>query len=246
MADSELIEQWHTSDKWAVEFCTQASAWVYNCFDSVSNLFRVSIESDTPPDALPVKPNAATSLIALTITRCEKKDWNLQGKEWNDLLTRVALSRDALIGNTPVDILPLRSFGALPLFSTSYLAQQIPDCADPDALASNISYIIAIRRLLHELFEISEHNERSISRRVLHPFLLCNMLRAFKKLQVVVGGDAKIGVAIAQKLQDVEAIRQIRLMKRNLRRCLDYARETSPLIWKGLCSQNFLKGILFI
>ena len=216
MANGTTIEQWHTLDKRTVEAAVQAAKCVSNFFDPTSKLFRVSIESGAVVDAAAADPNASTSLIGLTIARCSRRDWSLQGKAWSDLLTKVEQSRAALVKNDPVVLLPLRSFGVLPLFSTSYLAQEIPDCVGPDDLHKNIAYIIAIRRLFQEVFELSGRNERSVPRKTLHPFLLCNMLRGFRKLQAITTANPAVGETIGEALSNTSAIlNAVKPSKRN-------------------------------
>jgi len=203
MPEGELLDRWHTYERRSADWAIQAAGWVSKFFDPASKLFRVSVEAGTIIDATSTVPNASTSLIGLTVQRCAKKTWSLNHSEWGLLKDKVTASKAALIGFSTVNILPLHSFGVLPLFSTSYLAEWLPLCLPPEQLSGSHAYVISLRRVIFELFDLTARNTAGPYRKSIHPFLLCNVLGALNALRsMLTSADPKTASDLSQALQN--------------------------------------------
>jgi adenylate kinase family enzyme len=201
MADRDDLDKWKVLEHRSEEFAARTASCVSEFFDPVSGMFEVSFQAGDKypkPSAKPLAPNAASALIGLVVFRCQEAGWTLKGREWKDLRDQVQQSRAKLIGFPPEQILPLRSFGVLPVFSTSYLAQWLPDCigaqddANLEPLLQNASYAVAIRRLLADIYPVSRSLHDS-SNSAIHPFLLLNAARSFQALQAFSRRLEKLG-----------------------------------------------------
>ncbi len=176
-----LVNDWRGSEVICRDLAANAAKWTADFFLPKSATFAVAYRSD---DAFrpTVDPNATTSSVVLVTKEIELFPQYLAE------LSGIGLLRDRVdtcVKNLPSwkleKVLPLKSFGPLPLFSVAYLADALSYSENP---LKSIPYAICIRRIIFELFKSQQQHWVQNSDEI-HPYVLFHSTRAllqFKKL----------------------------------------------------------------
>lgn len=207
--DGSAFDLWQEQEQQSAEYAAAISRWMTTFRDAESKLFRISIQANSSLKEVRT-PNSASNLIALAIRRIRAAGWVPQTIEWRLLEEGVTGFADAMSGLSPEEILPLRSFGVLPLFSTSYLAMWLPLACGSDVVSDAV-YAIALRRVLWEMFILTKGHETSSPTKTLHPFLLWNSTRALQQARELIGSSDAVPLTTALKAQitDRQALRRV-------------------------------------
>lgn len=194
---------WSAAEQDAQSCVKRTCEWLDRFFYLQTGFFYVALcrGASLPP---PPTANSATCLIALALHRARVI---LQEKAIHGaalpLFRSVETMRSAVQSTSPGNLLPLNSFGFLPTFSTSYLAELLPTCYlnDVRSLGANPAYLIAIRRLLCELVEQANS---AIDSPPIHAFLLLHIHRALVEAHNLLEKipNALDGIRDADKLWD--------------------------------------------
>jgi len=156
----------------------------------VEPYFRVSYRDG---DSVSKKelPNASTSIIGRVVRNCNslfheyyltKLDVNTS--IWEELEEKVKEAINGLSSEGSLkDVLPLKTFGVLPLFSTCYLAEFLDDIDEPLKIPA---YAIAIRRILFGVYEERYNENNRIRTDKIHSFLLYRCIKTLIKFTKIV------------------------------------------------------------
>jgi len=170
------------SEEQCRRFCNKAIEWLLNFWVPESKLFRVSYETDQK-ESKGESPNAASMLICRVVP--ELNDLARTHADpilWSKLSLRVTEATTQLKSQELYEVLPLATFGVLPLFSSCYLARLL---AQSEKALDNPAYAIVMRRIILAVSkEVRSSWEATASDRM-HPFDLyaCSMaLTGMRKL----------------------------------------------------------------
>jgi hypothetical protein len=171
------IQSWTRSEVLCLEYAQRAADWLNDFYAAGSNTFRVAYSSGDQ-QSTNEDPNAATSLIGIVFDEINPY-WDISLTR-GQLDQRVAASRETLAKAALAKVLPLKSFGPLPLFSTAYLARHLPSAPSPLTVTA---YAIALRRVLYAMFQ--QFTSTTAPQRVdrLHPWLLYSCVKALLRFR---------------------------------------------------------------
>jgi len=179
-----LLAEWQSSETACLSAFQSSTRWMRGFFSESKRLFRVAItDGETLSDA-DLLPNAATSVVVVAlddIKRLAPYDWELD-ETWPAFQVEGTDALASIENAQLADVLPLRSFGVLPAFSTAYLAQALGIGAKP---IDRRQYVLAIRALIAAIYRHHGRRDRPSDGRTddLHPFLLFQIGRALKLLE---------------------------------------------------------------
>lgn len=176
------------SEEIALKQFTDAVQWVARFHDPRSGFFQIAYSTESTIPRPEADPNSATCLVGGTIGRCREFETLLDERErqsFRGLREEVEISFKKL-AIAPIDrVLPLRSFGILPLFSTSFLAQFLAHWGAPSKLLSSSVYLVPILRLLAE-FSHPNLARYYDGRAPVHPYLLSHCWRALMQFKTLI------------------------------------------------------------
>jgi hypothetical protein len=197
--DNSPLDDWIKSETRCLIYSNNIINWIKPFYDSGTGYYKISYRHN---DRLSpqTSPNAASSLIGIIITECAKnKLIPAELSDWSLLEDSLHTLQEHLKSANLDDILPLKSFGFLPLFSIAYLGEFLGNCNDVLRLQS---YGIIIRRVIFELYSL-----RSIP---IHPFLLYHCMNALKSFQdhVKIAGSSEISEFVTN-FTDVKIVKEL-------------------------------------
>ena len=109
-----MMQEWLRSEIVCLDYAARAAGWLDDFFCPGSSTFQVAYSSgDT--ESSHVEHNAATSLIGIVLHDISTL-WDISITT-EPLQAHAAAARQALVSGAADKVLPLRSFGTLPLFS---------------------------------------------------------------------------------------------------------------------------------
>lgn len=207
MASDELFMDWTSSEKMACDYAKRAAQWVSQSWVEKSKLFEVAFESGREfPNQ--TNPNAASNVIGLIWERMRTRPWQLSMEiEWRDLESKIILQQESIAKGSAQSLLPLKTFGVLPLFSTAYIAQYLPICiTDIKVLAKSRAYAVALRRILVDVYALCASSRTDVSspQSVLHPYLMCQLARGLRSFLHAFRGDKVQTTELIAKLNDAD------------------------------------------
>jgi hypothetical protein len=179
----ESLIDWRASEAICRELAANASEWTASFFVPDTKTFRVAYVNGEIFRAR-IDPNATTSSVVIIDKDIEALALSPgELASTRRLRSNVSSCLEALTEWKPHVILPLRSFGVLPLFSVSYLAHALGHA--PKALTCP-AYAVAIRRVLFQLhLAQTQHWGHLQKTDQLHPFVLFHCTRALLRLRTV-------------------------------------------------------------
>lgn len=179
--NENLIDEWIRTEEVALEYLKHANQWLRAFYSETSHTFHIQFTDEDSVAESPTLHTATYHIASNTLdhnphffSASELEEWQSVGKLITNFL-------DALNLKKLDNVLPLKNFGLLPLFSTSYRAELIPYLQQPLKLEK---YAIVIRRILFALFR-QQLAQWSYPQKVerLHPFLLFRCTRSLLKLR---------------------------------------------------------------
>lgn len=172
-----LVNSWRASEVICRDLAGSAAKWTAEFYapDSATFVVAYSNRDEFKPK---VDPNATTSSVVLVSKDIELLPQYLADMDGVNLLRDCV---DECIDNLPEwdldQILPLKSFGPLPLFSIAYLAEALSYSASP---LTSKAYSICIRRIIFELFKSQQQHWVQNSDEI-HPYVLFHSARALSR-----------------------------------------------------------------
>ncbi len=167
MTMKELLQ----SEELCLTYRDKSCAWLRHFYSPTSHAFHISASVDQPL-LRTVAPNVATSHIGVVVHDLLRSNLPLITTDEKRLQKSVLEASTEFIQTPPKELLPLHSFGRLPLFSTSFLHEFL---ALDNSCCSNLSFAITSRRLLYLVFEILIRDADSQVEP--HPYLLYRLAR---------------------------------------------------------------------
>lgn len=185
MVDEVNFTEWNASEELALSYASKAAKWVDHAWHKEKQWF-VAFENGKALPEPEDKLNSTTCIVNLVMEQAEAKTktWGIsREKGWISLSEKRRMLTDSLNNLSPSKILPIKTFGVLPLFSTAYVARVLPLLLkDSNSLKRNASYAIALRRVFAELFGLLNNKSDASSGNVIcHPFLLHSMRGVLSK-----------------------------------------------------------------
>jgi hypothetical protein len=178
-ATRALVNGWRASEGICRDLAASAATWTAEFFAPDSAMFIVAYSNGDKfrPE---VDPNATTSDVVLVTKEIELFPQYLAGLDGFGLLRdRVNACVKILPYSGLQKLLPLKSFGPLPLFSVAYLAEALSYSVNP---LSSVAYAICIRRIMFELFKSQQQHWVQNSDEI-HPYVLFHSTRALLRLR---------------------------------------------------------------
>jgi hypothetical protein len=184
MSISNPIETWIKTEQTALESLRRANQWLSQFYSQTSKTFHIQFTDEDIVDD-EAELHTATYHISANIldhqphflSSSELADWQVITELINAFLKE--LNTGAL-----KNVLPLKNFGLLPIFSTCYRAELISYMQQP---LIRPEYAVTIRRILYALFR-RQSAKRSYPQKIdkLHPFLLYRCTKSLVKLRSLI------------------------------------------------------------
>lgn len=221
-ATRALVTKWRASEEVCRDLAALAAKWTADFYVPDTRTFKVAYSNREKFQAV-VEPNAATSSVVLVTKDIETFTLDLAG------ISSIGVLREqvnACLVQLPTwdlqKLLPLRSFGPLPLFSVTYLAEALSYCENP---LVEVAYAICMRRILFELFQSQKQHWVQKSDEI-HPYLLFHCTRALLRLRSLLDNAHKAGNTAAintftENIADNQRIRKILKGAKYDRRTID-------------------------
>jgi len=174
------MDEWLQSEAICIEYAEKALRWVNLFFAPVSKTFRVAYlngdEYSTEEE-----PNASSSTIGAVVFDCEDLPWSgARLRDWATLIDNVKSMAVSLADAPPKLLFPLKTFGVLPAFSTSYLAELL---SKEKQNLRRPEFALLIRKILFEAFSLNSLEGNVVRKREqLHPFIAYHMAKALQEL----------------------------------------------------------------
>ncbi len=197
--NSHIVE-WERSERVSRDLAERGVAWLDRFFVPESGLFHVAY-SHGEAHVHSEQPNAASALIGLLVMESERLDlMTAEIPNWSQLKLRTNAVWEAILAAPLESALPLRSFGFLPLFSTTYLAELFTQSG---AGISSRSFACALRRVLWKLHRLEPGDS--------HGYLLYRIARVISSImhQLLAVDDAQradLARTIGSQMQDIAPI----------------------------------------
>jgi hypothetical protein len=205
-----LVNAWRASEVICKDLAASAAKWTADFFAPKTATFTVAYSKGDKFRGA-VDPNATTSSVVLVTKDIEPFPLDLTEVSGMELLRdRVSACLKRLPTWDLQALLPLKSFGPLPLFSVAYLAETLSYCDNPLVLRA---YAICIRRIMFELFQAQQQHWVQNSDEI-HPYVLFHCTRALLRLRELLNSAHETGNTTALKsfttnLSDDEHIRKL-------------------------------------
>jgi hypothetical protein len=205
-----MVNGWRASEVICRDLASSAAKWTADFFSPDTSTFMVAY-SKGDKFRVGVEPNATTSSVIMVTKEIELFPPDLAGLSGIDLLRDQV---NACVKRLPTwelqELLPLKSFGPLPLFSVAYLAEALSYCDNP---LEDVSYAICIRRIMFELFQSQKQHWVQSSDEI-HPYVLFHITRALLRLRELLDRAHETGnttdlAIFTENLADDEAIRNV-------------------------------------
>ena len=188
------------TEEQCLAFCRKAGRWLLD-FRADNGLFHISLTSGQVLTAT-AHANVATSHIGAVINELPKTNAAIVPEE--SLLRRaVEEARSRYLQLQPSEVLPLKTFGTLPLFSTAFFAEFV---ASDNQCSSSLSYAIATRRLLYLVHSLLLHEPRDQD--TPHPYLLFRLACAMAALKRVLVISSAARTNLVALLSDEQSQRR--------------------------------------
>jgi hypothetical protein len=179
-----MVNGWRASEVICKDLAASAVRWTAEFFAPDSATFAVAY-SNRDEFRAEVDPNATTSDVVLVTKEIERFPQYLAGLDEVGLLRDRVKKCVKILPNSGLErLLPLKSFGPLPLFSVAFLAGALSYCDKP--LASD-AYAICLRRIIFELFKSQQQHWVQNSDEI-HPYVLFYSTRALLRLRELLNG----------------------------------------------------------
>jgi hypothetical protein len=174
-----VVNSWRASEVICRDLAGSAAKWTAEFFAPDSATFAVAYSSRDKYETQ-VDPNATTSSVVLIAKDIEVFPRYLAGLDGVDLLRDRVNKCVKRLGDWELQqLLPLKSFGPLPLFSVAYLAEALSYSVNPLA---TVAYAICIRRIMFELFK-SQQQHWIQNADEIHPYVLFHSTRALSRFR---------------------------------------------------------------
>lgn len=211
-ATRALVNGWRASEVVCKDLSASAAQWTADFFVPDTATFKVAyINGEEFPAG--VDPNATTSSVILVTKEIEASSLAPAGLSGLGVLCdRVNACLARLKTWEPPRLLPLRSFGPLPLFSVAYLAEAL---SYSEGVLSNIAYAICVRRILFELYQSQKQHWGHLQKSdQLHPYVLLHCTRALLRVKTLLNtahfaGDITGLTAFARIVAEDQVVRDV-------------------------------------
>ena len=152
MRAQNTLRDWSRSEQVALSNFALTAGWLPKFFDPSSNYYSVAVAREPEQaEIAAATPNSASFLMGLAVRRdCARLPAADVERPLKQLADQVAQMDEQIRGASPSLLLPWKSFGHLPLFSTSFVAEYLPLCLTPSGAGASLSYALVMRRLLLE------------------------------------------------------------------------------------------------
>ena len=143
MRAQNTLRDWSRSEQVALSNFALAAGWLPKFFDPSSNYYSVAVAREPEQaEIAAATPNSASFLMGLAVRRdCARLPAADVERPLKQLADQVAQMDEQIRGASPSLLLPWKSFGHLPLFSTSFVAEYLPLCLDRKSTRLNSSHI---------------------------------------------------------------------------------------------------------
>jgi adenylate kinase family enzyme len=179
--NDEILATWLSSEEVGLEYCTNANQWLGEFYSETDKTFHIQF---TDRDVLTDPPGLHTATYHIGAIVFDYEPSFLSTSEmrlWTSTRKLLIQLLDALNNGGKKNVLPLKNFGLLPLFSTSFRAEFIPNMKAPLLLRD---YAVVIRTIFYAVFS-QQLAQWSYPQKVnkLHPYLLFRCTNSILKLR---------------------------------------------------------------